>query len=107
MITVLARFEMLEGKENAALAAIQKMAKAVEENEPGALVYHFYRGKVNPREVYVFEVYRDQEAFDLHRRTPHMVEMQAAFVENMDRGSFNVEMLEPIAGFLGRPDRGE
>lgn len=102
MITIIARFRMLPGKEVEATEALKKMAAAVEAEEPGALVYIVNRGRVNPLEICVYEVYRDSEAAEAHRRTPHMREMQAAFAETMDRASFSVETLEQIAGFVRR-----
>lgn len=100
MITVLARFEMQQGKEGMALEALAQMGEAVKTEEPGCLIYSVTRGKVNPREIYVYEIYRDTEAFEMHRKTPHMRALQAAFDECLDRSSFNVEILEQVAGFI-------
>lgn len=100
MITVLARFRMQPEKEAEALEALRKMVAAVEANEPGAVVYSCNRGKGDPLQVCFYEVYRDQEAFDAHSKTPHMSEMRAAFARTMDRASFSVEMLDQIAGFV-------
>jgi len=103
MITALARFEMIKGKEDEALAALTKMAGAVKANEPGAVVYAVTRGQVNPLEVYVYEVYKDRESFDAHRKTEHMRQMQSAFDGSLSRASFNIEILEEAAGFV-RPE---
>lgn len=103
MVTVLARFEIQEGKEMEALKAVREMADAVKANEPGCLVYTVNRGQVNPQEIYIYEVYTDQGAFDAHRRTDHMRDLQSAFDEYLDRSSFNVEMLHQEAGFI-RPE---
>ncbi len=103
MVIVLARFKMQPGKEDEALAAVTKMAAEVEAKEPGALVYMMLRSKADPLEIYAYEVYADQAAFDAHRRTPQMDEMQAKFAQFMDRTSFNVEILERIAGFMRPP----
>ncbi len=100
MITVLARFEMLEGKEIDALEAIGKMVAAVKANEPGCLVYTASRGQVNARELYFFEIYESQEAFEAHRKTDHMREMQAAMDGLIDNSSFNVESLHQVGGFI-------
>ncbi|MDO8614743.1 MAG: putative quinol monooxygenase [Dehalococcoidia bacterium] len=100
MITMLARFEMLQGKEDEALAAVSVMAEAVKAHEPGALLFTVSQGQVNPLEIYIYEVYKDQEAFDAHRKTAHMREFQAAFGQTLDRASFNVEMLKQVAGFV-------
>lgn len=103
MITVLARFEMQKGKEMQATEAVTKMAAAVKANEPGCVMYSVTRGQVNAQEIYVFESYADQSAFDAHRKTDHMRELQAAFDECLDRSSFNVELLNQVAGFI-RPE---
>jgi quinol monooxygenase YgiN len=63
-------------------------------------VYTVSRGQVNPQEIYVFEVYADQVAFEAHRKTPHMRALQAAFDDCLDRASFNVEVLKRVAGFI-------
>lgn len=100
MITVIARFKMLPDKEAEALAALKEMVAAVEANEPGVVAYGCNRGKSDPLQVCFYEVYRDQEAFDAHSKTPHMAAMRAAFAQTMDRASFSVEMLEQLAGFV-------
>jgi quinol monooxygenase YgiN len=103
MINVIARFKMQPGKEDEALKAISEMAAAVEANEPGALAYVLHRGQVDPLEIYVYEGYADHAAFDAHRKTPHMKELQSNFSHLMDPASFNVELLERIAGFMRPP----
>ena len=103
MINVIARFKMQPGKESEALKTLSDMAAAVEANEPGAVVYVVHRGQVDPLEIYVYEVYADHAAFDAHRKTPHMKELQAKFSQLMDPASFNVELLERIAGFMRPP----
>jgi quinol monooxygenase YgiN len=103
MITLLARFEMLKGKEIQALEAFKKMAAAIKANEPGCLMYAITRGQVNAQEVYVYEIYQDQAAVDAHRKTDHMVDFRKAVDEFLDRGAFNVEVLDEVAGFVREP----
>ena len=100
MITVLARFEMLEGKEIEVVEAIRKMASAVKANEPGCLVYTASRGKVNGSELYFFEIYENEKAFQDHAQTDHMQEMRAAMNGCIDNSSFNVESLDQVGGFI-------
>jgi quinol monooxygenase YgiN len=102
MITQLSRYESQSGKQTVAYDAFKKMAKAVAESEPGCLMYAVTRGQVNPLEIYVYEVYEDQVAFDAHRRTEHMRELQSHFDEFLNRSSFNVEMLDEVSGFIRR-----
>ena len=103
MITQLARFEILKGKESQACEAFSKMAAAVKANEPGCLMYAITRGQVNAQEVYVYEIYADQAAFDAHRKTDHMLEFRKTFDECMNRAAFNVEVLDEVAGFVRNP----
>ncbi len=100
MITVLARFEMLEGKEIDVVEAVRKMVAAVKANEPGCLLFTASRGKVNGSELYFFEIYEDEKAFQDHARTDHMREMQAAMDGMIDNSSFNVESLNQVGGFV-------
>lgn len=100
MITQLARFEAQNDKELEAYAALKKMAAAVKANEPGCLIYAVTRGQVNPKEIYVYEVYADQAAFEAHRRTDHLRELQAAYDKFLDRTAFNIEVLDEVAGFV-------
>jgi quinol monooxygenase YgiN len=99
MITQLARYEMQSGMETRALEAFKTMAAAVKANEPGCLLYAVTRGQVNAKEVYVYEIYEDQTAFDDHRRTDHVREFRAAMEQYLDRSVFNIEMVDEVAGF--------
>ena len=103
LISQLARFEMQKGKETQACEVFTKMAAAVKANEPGCLMYAITRGQVNAQEVYVYEIYADQAALDAHRKTDHMLEFRKAFDECMNRGAFNVELLDEIGGFVRNP----
>lgn len=103
MISQLLRFEALKDKETEAYTALRKMAEAVKANEPGCLMYAVTRGQVNPQEIYVYEIYANQEAFDAHRRTDHIREMQGSFDKFLNRAAFNVEILDEVAGFIRQP----
>jgi len=103
MITQLARFEAQKGKELEAYAALTQMAKAVKDNEPGCIMYAVTRGQVNAQEIYVYEIYRDQEASQAHRRTDHLRELQSKFDQFLNRAAFNVEILDEVAGFIREP----
>lgn len=102
MLTQIVRFQVQEGKELDAVNAMEKMADAVVANEPGVLAYTFNRGKVNPREFYIYELYENDEALAEHNKTDHVRELQIAFASFIDRSTFNVEMLQQVAGFVGR-----
>jgi quinol monooxygenase YgiN len=99
MITILARYVVPEQRIEQALADLRQMAAAVEANEPGALAYVCYRCLANRNEIYVNEVYKDEPAYEAHRRTPHMEELEAALGDIIDSASFKIERLERVAGF--------
>ena len=103
MITLLARFEMTKGKELQAMAAFQTMAKAMKDNEPGCLMFAVTRGQVNAQEVYLYEIYKDQASLDAHRKTDHLQTFRKASEECLDRGAFNVEILDEVGGFIREP----
>ena len=103
MITQLNRFEAQKDKQIEAYAALKKMAEAVKANEPGCLMYAVTRGQVNALEIYVYEIYEDQPAFEAHRRTDHLRELQSSFDKFLDRTAFNVEVLDEVAGFVRAP----
>ena len=80
--------------------AIRKMVAEVRANEPGCLVYTASRDKVNGSELYFFEIYEDEKAFQDHARTDHMREIQAVMDGRIDNSSFNVESLDQVGGFI-------
>jgi quinol monooxygenase YgiN len=100
LISQLTRVEAEDGKQTLAYEAYKRMAQAVNANEPGCLMYAVTRGQINPREIYIYEVYANQAAFDAHRRTDHLRELQNSFDSFLDRSSFNVEMLDEVCGFI-------
>jgi len=100
MITALARYELIKGKESQAKDAFTAMTAAVKANEPGCLMYAITRGQVDHREVYIYEIYKNQEAFDAHRKTEHLSAFRKAMEGVIDRGSFNVEILDEVSGFI-------
>lgn len=100
LISQLTRVEAEEDKQTLAYDAYRKMAQAVGANEPGCLMYAVTRGQVNPREIYIYEIYENQAAFDAHGRTDHLRELQASFGGFLDRSSFNIELLDEVGGFI-------
>ena len=79
MNTVLARFNIIAGKEAEAEEAIKKQAASVESAEPGALTYIFHRNRKDPTKITVFEIYKDDEATQTHRNTEHMAAFSSYF----------------------------
>jgi quinol monooxygenase YgiN len=97
MHTITAQFRIIEGKEAEAEAAIKKVVEGLDANEPGALKYIWHRGVKDPNQVFVFEIYRDDEALEQHRGTPHLKEFQALFGTVFDPATTKITRLDRIA----------
>lgn len=79
MITQIAKFNLNPKMEAEGLAALKELCAAVEENEPGVLVYTCHRSEKNPEELVFFEVYKDEAALKAHGTTPHIGAIRKLF----------------------------
>lgn len=98
MHTITAEFRIIPGKEAEAEAAIRKVAKGVDENEPGTLKYLWHRGIKDPLQVLVFEVYRDDDARTQHGGSDYLKEFQALFGTVFDPATVKLTRYERIVG---------
>ena len=99
MNTVIARLKIREGKEDEAAEALEKLVRAVEAEEPGALVYACHRSQSDAAEVVFFEVYADDAALRSHVTSPHLAEFQSSVRELFDGSQTKIERFERIGGF--------
>lgn len=53
------------------LAAIKVNAAASVSNEPGCLVFDVSQDRVDLEVIYLYEIYRDDAAYDAHTQTAH------------------------------------
>jgi len=97
VVTVIFRAKIKAGKEDEAVAAMTKMAEAVEKEEAGTIIYAVCRNQEEPLELIVLESYKDDDAFMAHMGSSHVANMRAAFGELFDGA--RVERLERVAGF--------
>lgn len=65
-ITIMFFGTLKEGSEAAYLEKFPQTARAVRAEEEGCLTYKLYQQKDNPREIVVFEQYRDKKAVAAH-----------------------------------------
>ena len=99
MNTIIARFNIVTGKEAEAEEAMKKQAASVESAEPGTLAYIFHRNRKEPSQITVFEIYADDDASTAHRDTEHMGTFRSYFGSLFDPATAKIERLERIAGF--------
>lgn len=66
------------------LEAIEEDATSSVRDEPGCLDFQVLQDRDDPDTYYFYEVYRDEEAFKAHGRTPHFERWRAASEEVLD-----------------------
>lgn len=99
MITQIAKFKIKPDNEEEAVAALQELCKAVEENEPGVLAYVCNRSEKDPAEIVFFEVYKDADALKAHGQTPHIKKLIVSFAK-LFSGPVDITKLERVGGFM-------
>src|SRR5688500_8318988 len=99
MNTILERLTIVAAIASEAEEAMKKQASSVESAEPGALTYISHRNRKDPAEITVFEIYKDDEAFQAHGGTEHMGAFRGYFGSIFDPATVKIDRLERIAGF--------
>lgn len=64
-------------------------------DEPGCVRFDIHRDAKNPNRFYLYEVYRDREAFEVHLKSIHFKKWLSA-VEGMVDGEFERVEMEPV-----------
>ena len=72
MITIFAKLQASEGKEDEFRSAIETMVAAVSENEPDVMKYALHEVDSSPGTFLLHEVYANDEALKAHGQTDHM-----------------------------------
>ena len=72
VLTVVAKVRAAKGNGDALAALLSEQAAVVRNAEPGCLVYRLHRSTKEPELFLFYEMYVDDEAFDLHRKAPHL-----------------------------------
>lgn len=76
---IFARFHARAGKEGEVAKAVQAVLEPSRE-EPGCRNIHAFRSTRDPRLFYIQARWRDEAAFEIHAKLPHMVR----FLERME-----------------------
>lgn len=72
MITIFAKLQAAEGKEDEFRSAIETMVAAVSENEPDVMKYALHEVDGSTGTFLLHEVYANDEALKAHGQTDHM-----------------------------------
>ena len=76
VVTVL--FRIKSGSEQLFLERVSSQARASLEREAGCLQFDVCVGGNDPTDVFLYELYEDSAAFDLHLQTPHFLSFDVA-----------------------------
>jgi quinol monooxygenase YgiN len=98
MITQIARFKLNMAQEEKGLTALRELCAAIEEKEPGVLIYLCHRSAKKRDELVFFEVYKDEAALKAHTKTPHFGKLLRSF-GTLFHLPLEVTRLDRIGGF--------
>lgn len=73
MIALLVTIQMQPAHRKEFIEAMLDDARGSVQNEPGCLRFDVLQDESDPNRLYLYEIYRDQAAFEAHGRTPHLI----------------------------------
>ncbi|MEV0635945.1 antibiotic biosynthesis monooxygenase family protein [Streptomyces sp. NPDC050619] len=94
--TLLAEFTVREGAEDEVARLLWDYALKVREEE-GNLTFEVYTKAANPRAYWIFEVYRDEDAFKAHLDAPYGGPFNAALTPLIEEDASVLTFLDPLA----------
>ncbi|MDO9395329.1 MAG: putative quinol monooxygenase [Herbiconiux sp.] len=92
-----AEFTALPGEEETVASLLADLAVQVRA-EPGCVTFAPYRLADRPERFFVYEVYRDEEAFAAHLGAPYGVEFNARLGPSIVEDGSQLTGLRPLAG---------
>jgi len=81
VLSIVAKIRAAKGKGDALAALLAEQAAVVRKAEPGCLVYRPHRSTKDPDVFIFYEQYKDDAAFDIHRKAPYL----AAYRERREK----------------------
>ncbi|MGW2638404.1 putative quinol monooxygenase [Streptomyces sp. NPDC001348] len=93
--SLLAEFTAREGAEDEVARLIRDYAREVRQ-EAGNLAFDVYTKASAPRAYWIFEVYRDEEAFQAHLEAPYGGPFNAALVPLIEEDASVLTFLDPV-----------
>ncbi|MER5975993.1 putative quinol monooxygenase [Streptomyces sp. NPDC001857] len=94
--SLLAEFTAREGAEDEVARLIRDYAEKVREEE-GNLTFDVYTKSAAQRAFWIFEVYRDEDAFRAHLNAPYGGPFNAALTPLIEEDASVLTFLDPLA----------
>jgi quinol monooxygenase YgiN len=97
ILAVVAKIRAAKGKGDALAALLAEQAGVVLKAEPGCLVYRLHRSSKDPDAFLFYEAYRDDAAFEAHRKAPHLAAYrERREKEGLTEGAVEVEIFRSL-----------
>ncbi|MYS90528.1 MULTISPECIES: putative quinol monooxygenase [Streptomyces] len=93
--TLFAEFTAREGAEDEVARMILEYAEKVREEE-GNLAFEVYTKESHPRAYWIFEVYRDEDAFQAHLKAPYGGPFNAALAPLIEEDASVLTFLDAV-----------
>jgi quinol monooxygenase YgiN len=97
VLTVVAKVRAARGKGDALAALLVEQTAAVRKAEADCLVYRAHRSTKDPEMFIFYEQYRDEAAYDVHRKSAHIAHFrERREKERLVEGPVEVELYRPL-----------
>ncbi|MFG2133911.1 putative quinol monooxygenase [Streptomyces sp. NPDC048751] len=93
--TLLAEFTAREGAQDEVARMILDYARKVREEE-GNLAFEVYTKTSHPRAFWIFEAYRDEDAFQAHLKAPYGGPFNTALAPLIEEDASVLTFLDPV-----------
>jgi quinol monooxygenase YgiN len=94
--TLFAEFTARQGAEDEVARLILDYARKVRE-EDGNLAFDVYTRTSSPRAYWIFEAYRDEDAFQAHLKAPYGAPFNTALAPLIEEDASVLTFLDPVA----------
>ena len=95
MIIITAAWQAKAGKEKELKCHLETMVAQVHKHEPDCLLYTLHQGLEDKTKFFFYEQYKDNNAFTLHKNTPHF-KILLTNTEELVAKPVKVELLEIV-----------
>jgi quinol monooxygenase YgiN len=85
------------GSDAAFVSACNELQSAVKKNEPGAILYEFFKSRDEADTYHVMEIYKDQAALESHGKTQHMASIGPKMGASM-AGRPTIKFIDSVSG---------
>ncbi|GAA3356576.1 putative quinol monooxygenase [Saccharopolyspora gregorii] len=96
MLALVVSLQVKPGHRDGFLAAITADAEASAANEPGCVSFDVVVDTADDHHFFLYEVYRDREALEAHRASPHFAAWTEAAAEHLVPDSRQVTVTERL-----------